>query len=320
VRPDLTIAVCAHNPRKESLELALRALRDQEPIGPAHGQELIVIDNASSSPLSDSVDLSWHPNGRIVREERLGLTHARLRSFREAGAEIIVFVDDDNVLDADYLRIGVAAMNADPTLGAIGGKAIPRYETTPPTWFKGLGLDLGCRDLGEVAQIASWAEVPPGKRAYPDSAPIGAGMVIRRSAYADYVAAVEADPVRQRLGRKGSDLSSGEDNDMVMTLLARGWRVAYLPELRLEHLIPAGRLTRDYLARYAYSSNRTWVQVLDVHGLRPWGPVAAWTLPLRKLRAFARSRPWSGDAEFVRWRGACGLLEGRAMLAPWEAR
>jgi glycosyltransferase involved in cell wall biosynthesis len=273
---------------------------------------MIIIDNASTPPLN--VDLSWCSSARIVREDRLGLVHARLRSFAESCGEILVFVDDDNVLDPEYLQRAHTALTCDDTLGAIGGRVIPRYEAEPPSWFATLGLDLACRDLGNLPLYAKWDRSSVERRDYPVCAPIGAGLVIRRSAYADYVVAARSDEARTTLGRKGSSLASGEDNDMVMILLAAGWRVAYLPELRLEHLIPARRLTSSYLAEYAYSTNLTWVQVLDLHGLRPWGAIDPWTAPLRKAKAYATFRAWRDDANFIRWRAACGLLDGRARL------
>ena len=54
--------------------------------------------------LADRFNISWHPNGRHVREDELGLTPARLRGVAEAVAELLVFVDDDNILDPDYLE------------------------------------------------------------------------------------------------------------------------------------------------------------------------------------------------------------------------
>jgi glycosyltransferase involved in cell wall biosynthesis len=313
----LSVIICAHNPRRDYLAETLASLRAQD-LEPTVPWELILVDNASAPPLADWVDLAWHPRARIVVEPRLGLTHARLRSFHESEGEILIYVDDDNVLDPDVLRLSLAALRSDPDLGAIGGKVIARYEAPPPPWFDGLGLDLACRDLGEATIYGAW-EPGSGPRDYPACAPIGAGMAIRREAYADYVAAAETDAVRQGLGRKGADLSSGEDNDMVMTLLEIGWKVAYLPQLRLEHLIPARRLTADYLSQYAYSSNRTWVQVLGLHGIRPWGAIGAWSRGLRKARAYLRQRAWGSPAAYIRWRAACGLIDGRALL-PRQAR
>jgi glycosyltransferase involved in cell wall biosynthesis len=97
----VSVIVCTHNPRQEYLTRVLAALRVQTL--PTAGWELLVIDNASKEPVAGRFDLSWHPHGRHVREDELGLTPARLRWIAEARAELLVFVDDDNVLDPDYL-------------------------------------------------------------------------------------------------------------------------------------------------------------------------------------------------------------------------
>ena len=244
----------------------------------------------------------------------MGLTFARLRSYEEAAAPIIVYIDDDNLLDPDYLANVLARFEADDHLGACGGRSLPVYEVEPPSWFHDLGIHLACRDLGDDVLEASWEGVPVSERSYPKCAPIGAGMAIRKEAYTAYVEAAATDPVRTALGRSGQSLASGEDNDIVMSVLDAGWRVAYFPELSLQHLIPAGRLEPGYLARIAYSSNKTWVLVLGVHGIRPWPAVPAWTAPLRKARAYVREKAWAGNPNRVRWHGACGTIDGRALL------
>lgn len=308
----LTAIICAHNPRPQHLAPTLAHLAAQRDL--PEGTEFILIDNASTPALD--IDLSMLTNfaaTRIVREEKLGLTQARIRGFYEAKGEILLFIDDDNLLEPDYLRRAYDAFSEDPQLGAVGGKSLPRYETPPPSWFAETGLGLACRDLGDVPLVADWQT---GPQEYPECGPIGAGMALRKKAYAPWVEAVSTEGVRSRLGRRGADLASGEDNDMVLTLLAHGWRVAYLPELSLVHLIPSGRLTQDYLERYAESSNRTWVLVLDVHGMRPWPAIPAWSVPLRKAKAFFSLRAWRGPVERIEWRGACGKLTGQALLEP----
>ena len=315
--PFLSVVLCTHNPRQAVLDETLAALRRQRKLDRG-GWELVVVDNASDPRLHGSIDLRGYGQARIVREERLGLTHARLRGLTESAGEILVFVDDDNLLDEDYLRVAAEAMSEDRTLGAAGGKSIARYETPPPPWFDGLGIDLACRDLGDTAQYASWEGIDQAQRSYPVCAPIGAGLVVRRAVFQAYATAVVDSAGRLALGRRGADLASGEDNDTVMTVLEQGWRVGYLPELRLEHVIPAGRLARDYLANYAYSSTRTWVRVLDVHGIRPWLPIDPRSLKFRKARAYLSQRAWSGPAAYVRWRGACGQFDGRADV--WRSR
>jgi glycosyltransferase involved in cell wall biosynthesis len=308
----ISAVVCTHNPRDDNLRRTLAGLRRQTLDGDRW--ELLIVDNASDVSLADQIDTSWHPNGRVVREDRVGLTHARLRSFHEAEAPLLVYIDDDNVLNPVYLERVTALFETHPEVGALGGKALPEYEVDPPDWFDEVGMELGCRDLGDDVQLVSWKNVPPDDRSYPECAPIGAGLAIRREAYQTYVESAARDARRTALGRAGESLASGEDNDIVMTLLEEDWSVGYFPSLKLTHLIPQERVTPIYLADLAESSNKTWVTVLDVHGIRPWGPIAPWTVPLRKGRAYVSLRAWRSDLNRIQWRGACGIFEGRALL------
>jgi hypothetical protein len=139
-------------------------------------------------------------------------------------------------------------------------------------------------------------------------------MIVRRVAFAEYVEAASSDLTRLALGRRGADLSSGEDNDMILTFLGNGWQVAYRPELCLDHLIPSLRVSVEYLQRYARSSNRTWVQVLAVHGIVPWRPISRWTKLLRVARLWLSSRPWTSPEASIYWHGQLGKLEGRISI------
>ena len=226
----------------------------------------------------------------------------------------MVYIDDDNVLDPAYLERVIELFRGHPEIGALGGRALPEYEEAPPDWFDDLGMSLGCRDLGDGIQVASWEGVPIEERSYPECAPIGAGLSIRRKAYETYVHSAARDARRTALGRAGESLASGEDNDIVMTLLEEGWSVGYFPSLELTHLIPKERVTPDYLAEMAESSNKTWVMVLGIHDLCPWDPIPSWTVPIRKMRAYVATRAWQSQLSYVRWCGACGLFEGRALL------
>jgi len=100
----------------------------------------------------------------------------------------------------------------------------------------------------------------------------------------------------------------------VLSTLGQGWDVGYFPELSLTHIMPAGRLTKEYHARLLEASNRTWVMTLGVHGISPWRPIPPWTLGLRKARAAVRMKPWSGDVAYLKWKAACGQLAGRSDL------
>ncbi len=74
-QPDVSVILCTHNPRADYLDRVLVGLRRQT-LSFQHW-ELLLIDNASKESVADRFDIGWHPNGRHVREDELGLTEAR---------------------------------------------------------------------------------------------------------------------------------------------------------------------------------------------------------------------------------------------------
>src|SRR5271163_296186 len=118
----ISVIVCSHNPRDSYLLRCLNGLRSQTL--DMKSWELLLIDNASDQPLKLKSDISWHPNSRHVRESNLGLVQARCRGIHESIGEILIFVDDDNVLDPDYLFGAAELGNKWPILGAWGAGVI----------------------------------------------------------------------------------------------------------------------------------------------------------------------------------------------------
>ncbi len=306
----LSVVIPTHNPDTGRLRRTLAGLRTQTLL--AAGWETILVDNASTVSVSlDALGEFAPSNTRIVREPQLGLTAARRRGFTEARGEVIVLVDDDNVLAPSYLELVLQILAAHPRLGAIGGRSFPEFERPPPAWMREFDDLIACRDLGPAPRVASsFRAQPAGRIAYPDCAPIGAGMALRREAAAMWL---EASNRNAPTDRRGTDLTSGGDNDIILTL-ARDWDVGYFPSLTLSHLIPEARTTRDSLARLNHGIAKSWVQVLHQHQANPWPAITAWTVPLRKLKAWFAYRSWSSPAAYVRWRGACGHFEGRAAV------
>ena len=143
----LSAVVCTHNPCVQYLHAAIKSLQAQRQLD-LNSWELIVVDNASMSPVAAQIDLSWHPMAGVILEPRLGLTYARLAGFNATRGEVLLYIDDDNILDADYLRLVLSAFASAPKVGAIGGKSIPRYQVPPPPWFREVGLHLGSEISG----------------------------------------------------------------------------------------------------------------------------------------------------------------------------
>ncbi len=305
----ISVILPTANPHPGRLRRTLDALRAQG--APADAWELVVVDNGSSPPLTaDPLLAGFRAAARLVREPRAGLTPARLAGIAAARGDVLVFVDDDNVLAPDFLAVVRDAFAADPALAAAGGPVVPEFEVEPEPWTREFEPLLALRDLGPSSLRARGGPHAP----WPEFAPVGAGLCIRRNAAEAYARAVATDPGRAALDRRGGQLTSGGDNDLVFSALRSGGDIAYLPALRLTDLSPAARLEPAYLARLNRAIQRSWVRVLALHGEHPWPAIPRWTLPLRRGRAWLRSRPWRGPTEHVRCHGLLGRLEGQADL------
>ena len=236
---EISVILCAHNPREDFLCKALDALRRQSL--PPDRWELLVIDNASNKSLADTLDLGWRPYAQVIREETLGLTPARLRGIREASGNILVFVDDDNVLTEHYLSEALNIEREWPILGAWGGSIEPWFEAEPPPWSRPYLRYLAIREVNEN----SWSNFNDN----PGRMPWGAGMCVRRSVALEYARILAADPVRRSFDRRGQSLASCGDSDLAMTACDMGLGTGLFRQLRLTHLITAQRVKEPYLLK-----------------------------------------------------------------------
>ncbi len=238
---ELSVIICTHNPRSDYFGRTLEALRAQTLV--RVDWEMLVIDNASKQPVQERFDFSWHPAARVVREDKLGLTPARLRGIGEARGALLVFVDDDNVLDPDFLDVAKRIAAERPFLGAWSGQCRPGFEEQPEEWTRRYWGNLVIRQFDTDV----WSNLPR----LTDTMPCGAGLCIRRDVARYYLALNETGQRAIQLDRTGTSLLSGGDNDLAACACDVGLGVGLISALKLTHLIPPVRLTEDYLARLA---------------------------------------------------------------------
>ena len=287
----ISVLICTHNPRPDYLGRALAALRAQTL--PVAEWELIVIDNASAQPVGAAIDWSWQPRARVVVETTLGLTPARLRAIREAAAELLIFVDDDNVLAPDFLAEAARLAEAMPFLGAFGCSIRAVYEQ-PPTAEARAWMWL--LTVGEFAD-ARWSNLGVlGGEVM--TLPSGAGLVVRANVAREYARLTAQDPLRQSLDRKGADLTGSGDRDFSATSGRLGLGTGKFPSLKLDHLIPSGRVEPAYLLRLAEATAYGETILYFLHGLN-WRPAAV-----------SRTRRW-----LAAWEGRHVPAFERAMQA-----
>jgi len=260
---EISVIICTHNPRPQYFARVLEALRGQTL--PMEQWELLIIDNASREPLTVVTwELSWHPHARIVREDELGLSAARMRGMREAAAELLVFVDDDNILAADYLAESLRIDREWPRLGVWGGSIVPEFEAEPAEYLRDFVGILALREI----KTPQWGNVSSLRGADP----WGAGMCVRAIVADEYCRLYTKSAIRVG-DRIGHSLLSGGDTEICCVACAIGLGMGLFPTLKLVHLIPKERIDEDYIVRI-YTGIQTSLHVIDYkwHGLVPSSP------------------------------------------------
>ena len=238
-----SVIICAHNPRSDYFARVLASLRSQT--FPHNKWELLIIDNASKVPLAHHWHISWHPMVRHEVENEIGIAAARRRGMREARADLIVFVDDDNVLDKTYLTQAVGIGRDWPSLGAWGSGSIQADFEVKPS--ESLVEFLPYLALRETAS-PQWSNVASCWQAMP----WGAGLCVRKAVAVAYCQSCERSSL-QITGRVGSSMLNlnGEDKEIALVCCTQGSAFGIFPELKITHLIPRHRVSEDYIVRLA---------------------------------------------------------------------
>ena len=329
---EVSVVIPTHNPRRDYLDHVLEALAAQTL--ERERWELVVVDNKSEDigyrildivgglgvkGLRGEGDVAGNEsrvasetggrrteilNAKVVREERLGLTNARLRGFAETTGEIIVLVDDDNVLAPNYLEEVVRIGKEHPQLGTWSGAIELVLEPGSPEPAEKLRHLLCERKV----ERAVWSN----DRSHFAATPWGAGECIRRRVAEAYAAKVAREPRRRQLDLQGKDLVYGGDTDIAYTGCEMGYAMGVFPELKLKHLTPPGRCTEEYLLKnyeaHAYSEVlHGWIETgkippqrTDVRGRL--GVLVRWLLgsSLERRMIQARARGLSKGEAFVK--------------------
>jgi glycosyltransferase involved in cell wall biosynthesis len=276
-----SVIICSHNPRPDYLERTLAGLRAQDM--PVNQWELLLVDNASSNSLT-SYDLSWHPHGRHVFEPELGLASARQRGILESTSDILVFVDDDNVLESDFLSQALTIGNKWLRLGVWGGSMFAEFETKPlPSVMKHIGyLAVRTRTCPCCSTSLSCA----------DAIPFGAGLCVRSSVAHAYIEQYQQSQIKLT-DRQGAELASCGDVEISLVACKMGYEIGTFPELKLLHLIPSERVSEDYFVRLI-GGNDYSIHMMNYkwHGTIPDSP-----LSLYNMAAFVKNAFLSGRTE-----------------------
>lgn len=240
----ISVIICTYN-RSQYIYNVLKSIAEGT-LSP-ESYEIVVVNNNSTDLTKEEINrfVKDFPqiNLRQCFERHLGLSYARNRGISEADGDILVYVDDDAVVNREYLETYNRFFESHPDVFAAGGPIIPKYEgCQEPEWMT---YHLR-RLLTAYLYFGDKEKVFPGEN-YP-----GGGNAAYRKVVFEKVGLYNPS-----LGRKGESLNGGEEKDIFRKMTNLDMKFYYLPGATLYHIITERRLNDDYFNRLTLSIGRS---------------------------------------------------------------
>ncbi len=231
----ISLVICTYN-RSKYIYTTLERI--------AHGNfaqdsyEILLVNNNSTDDTESEClrfkaawpDVPYH----YMIETKQGLSHARNRGIEEARGEWVVFLDDDAFVGPDYLQKLSAYIEAYPDMAAFGGRIDPLFESgETPRWLSKWSYSwVSAIDKGDKVCLFEGNQYP-----------IGANMGINKATLN------RVGLFNTQLGRTKKNMMGGEEKDIFNRIKADGSKIYYLPDIKVQHVIPPQRTTDEYISR-----------------------------------------------------------------------
>lgn len=222
----ISIIICCYN-SGWIIRRTLEALKAQR-FGNSIPYEILLVDNKCTDNtvvVAEDTMRGSKIEFRVIKELSPGLANARRRGIKEAKYEYVLYCDDDNLLCPSYVETMVEILDDHPNVGAVGGKGVAEFQIEPPDIIK---RNLIYYAIGSQMDHRDWL--------------FGAGLTLRTSLVRD----VYDNQRCYLMGRKGKELLSGDDSELTLSIVLRGYQIFPTDDVFYTHILKKERLVRAY--------------------------------------------------------------------------
>ncbi len=261
--PSCTIIVCTRR-RPQQLCRCLESLRRLD----YPKSSVLVIENDDASTESEGIALSHGAGYRLCT--RRGLSAARNLGVRISSSELVAFIDDDAVCEANWLSTSVPLFGIDRVLG-VSGKVTFHTDgacASPPIQAFDPGNQIVGKDTPDWFGMANFGGLG-----------LGSNFFIRRAAF-HLVGGFD-----ERLGR-GSFINCWEENDFLFRIIDAGYRVATCSDSVVRHRILNPDVSHGFFLTGAAATSIVAMLAIEHPRYLPQLIRYVWEAAIR------RPRPW----------------------------
>jgi glycosyltransferase involved in cell wall biosynthesis len=262
---NVSIVICCYNSESRIKKTLLHISRQE--LGGLSAELLIVDNNCNDNTVNEALKC-WNSFGApfpiiIISENKQGVSNSRRAGVLAAQSEVIVFCDDDNWLGSKYITTAYEFIKNRPEFKIVCGLNLPVADDSLPEWFSEYQGWYAC-GLPQIKKTnnelhTAWT----------------AGMAIST----EMIKKLYQNGIQHlTTGRKGSELISGEDDEISFWVSILGGKIGFCDKMLLHHYMPVDRLNIKYRERLI-SSISTSLEIL-----RPkWWVIKKALEPVRKM-------------------------------------
>lgn len=281
-----TVAICTWN-RAGLLAQTLEAMCQLTVPAGVEWKVLVVNNNCTDE--TDAIIARYASRLPVRRlfEPKQGHCHARNCAVAAAEGDLLLWTDDDVLVDENWLAEYVRAAADHPSFAFFGGTVDPWFPSKPPRWIE---QHIDC--FGSPFAIRQ-----PGLTIRPmraNEGPFGASMGFRMGVAKQFV-------FNTNLGRVKDTLLSDDDADVVQRVRSAGHQGLWVGTARLRHYIGPERANAAYLRKWFYDNGRSQIRMDGIDDAWRWlgdTPLFAvrtlWTARTRRLLLWPwKNRTWA---------------------------
>ena len=295
---DYSIVISTYNPDERLLKRCLNAIYNLDTDGIT--AEVILVDNSSLIPLDGLAFVREFirkmPSVKIIVVAVQGVNYARMAAVSEAKGKYIIYFDYDNEPESNYLQELKKLNTKYPQVAAIGPGHISVDFID--------GIEKSIESYAYMAfqerheEAIKFSRVCEWDSCYPS----GTGLCTSALLLKEYINLTKQGRFTMP-GKIGQELCSGEDTQMVMYCISKGYFAGVSPTLLLKHNIPKTRANDKYLQRLVYRAGICYAsclaQVFPKHENKlKQEIISVPKFSVRALKKFIKAR-WGSDPHKV---------------------
>ena len=212
--------------------------------------EFIAVDNGSTDGTCNIINeyRSKYPWLIYVKEDRLGINHARNRGVLEANGDIVIFVDDDISFGSTWLSAYQELFDSESDAFVAGGRVscvlpdgvlVPRWLQLEGDYsFPYITFSV---EYGDVVDLIAFEG---------GLMPVGPNMGFRREVFDEF------GLFRTDLGLKGKSLMPGAEYEYFSRIRHKVMKWYYVPGAHVFHPIKTSQLSQSYFLKRTFGVGR----------------------------------------------------------------